>query len=507
MTESKPEIVSFLEKFPRWMRDPLCAVCEGQMATVRSFEAYEETHGDSLTTGQHPHYAYAGDSNPEGATKFLMGSGLLGETLSYRVPGGLWFDSNGKTTFRARAFMALVALKHIDTIVMATNTKSDLIGILCEKEKRGEDFLSELPPAAKEAARSYGFLLEDVRKKGFDFYEKEYGLTLKGSDEDKLKQALAVEIGFRNLGAARKEAGAPGVVFVLQIPEEQAYHQWNPETGRFVSVAPPVYENDPRSDDQRRAEVSAYLAAFPEKQQEYNVKIANGLSRLIVAMADHVGRVEAVHLASSSCSDSRTAKSTVAGALPPLEGTVLRTPGILWTEPNGSLGPEAALFLAFAAMRGEVVTKANEATCGAMTAIYLHNADPEGEGKGLPPAFKELGEAYADLYRAVVRNGVDYYAEQGVNIRCYGEASSARANEIIACLAVEQLWRDVVAGTKEPHAPPIVGVMQNLPEERNYALDLSRGQFCPLPRSADASGPTRGVVPGGKGRNPALKQG
>lgn len=502
-------IEEYLNGSPEWERKARLAVVGGQEITIESIEQHDwvqaakskgpkkspedhDAHAYSLTQEQHPEAAYAGPGNPSAAAKFIMGTGHLGEILSYRVPGGVWFNPQGKITKRAKAFLALVGpLKKIPEIEMATNTKSRVFDLLIQYEEKGEEFLWDLPPALQEMARDYKFLLDDVREKGFSHYEREYGFSFVGSEEEKLRQALAVEIGFKNMELAKKIDWAPKLNFVVQIPEQRRYMQWHAEEGRFVKVVPANLSRESAAVNEDGAHFKAYISSFPQERKNAVTRLANGLSRLLSAMKLGAN-LTLSGWSISTCSDSRTVKSTVAGKV---DGNAFRTPGIIWTNPDGRLCAEARQHIAFTALTGDICIKSNEATCGAMTAIWRFNKGIDelakkergesfdqkaiDEGEGLPEAFKELGRDHRELYETVKANGIEYYRAKGLNI--LGKNDD---DKFIACLAAETVMMDVDAAAKDPANPPLLGVFQNLPETRNYVFDTRKRRFLMVPLKA-----------------------
>jgi len=428
----------------------------GQEAIISGFEKYAADHTDTLNKGQHPHKAVIG--NPV----LMTGSSELGETLTYGVPGDILFDVKGGLTAPAAGFLALVGMKGIPEVTMGIGTNSDLVDLLAAYQEGGEAFLKTQSPILQDMARDYAFLLEAVREGGMAHYEEVGGFPFEGTDGEKLRQALAIEIAMRNEAAAVTLKNAPKINSVIVDPAGGRFVRFSQQDKKFVFV-------DPQEDS----------------------PLGRGL-RILQEAKPHASSTKC---AGASCSDSRTPIETLLGITTSLFARSFRTPGVFWTDETGELTDQAKQFLALAERDGvSLVAKANEATCGAMTAVWYANNDPKDVGATLPEAFKEMGRTYKGLYETVRKRGLQYYINKGIEI------SGNEDEAFIACLAAEQLDRDLKAAQKAFPELNIKGVYQNLPEERNYILNPQSGSFDKIPLNGAKNEPApEPIVPAKQG--------
>ncbi|MDD4617131.1 MAG: hypothetical protein PHW76_08500 [Alphaproteobacteria bacterium] len=488
--------LDFVSAFPETMRPLLADFGLGQAATEDAYTRYEEKHGDTLTTGQHPHYAVIGSSHYLCHPSNIIGlpDDAVGDALVLRTAGGSTMNSEGEMNFEAALYLPLATkLKKIETVFQAKTDADELLNLVYQYQKNGrkwdalpedirnnkyiQDFVKERWPVFKTVEAVGIEHYEDLLLKGISDEKTRKELTTDLSDEARFVRAMSIQMLLweRELFVT-DEFKAENTVSVFQAVGGKREFVWSDRKNAFV-IIPEADENDSSFQKQQMD----FFDALPESltHLEHGHPAIGDLlmrgAREYKKVLESVSNVrDALDFFIVACSDSRSATISVAGPLANNVRYPQRNPGAFLSL-NEKLTNAAGRFIALAKLHKKPLVMAYHTNCGAMEAVD----DCLGKKGTVPGAFNELSENRSEMYETVKANGVDYYREK------YG----IPVTNIADCMPIEQAIQDYEVVRKEAKELDVYVIIQNMREPRNYLLNPDTKKFVAIPTANWSGGP------------------
>jgi len=167
--------------------------------------AYMED-GYDMRVHQEPTHSVAHCSDSRQKAEMAIGGVALGKALELVNPGGFLTDPEGNITSDAGRWLDLTSAYGVSKAAIVQHSGCGQMNVLYTyhmteggaetvKKEKGEFF-------AKDASLR-GNLIEEVKKNGFDFYEK-MGIPLTGDDASKFQQAMAIQQLLWDMSAVEK---------------------------------------------------------------------------------------------------------------------------------------------------------------------------------------------------------------------------------------------------------------------------------------------------------------
>lgn len=436
-------------------------------------------HDEMLSEAQHPVWAFSGGARK--TAKGTLGVKKAGDILILRTPSGILCNPRAQKYPEAASFLTLAKAKGIHQVINNVDSNGDLIELIAKMPEieSGVGVGAGLDPDLKAFVLSHKETYDNVRENSEnDFaHYRAMGVDLQGTFEEKMQQAVAMEIAILNEQAATMDVSVARLVSVFDNAKTGARYVLNPESGQFVQV--PLLD-DP-DEDVVAKRVLDFKAKLPQGQEWTALRggyhIAGQLASAYTNEKINPPENEPdMLIAVSSCSDSRTHVTTVIGIGSFKGAFVYRVAGASLTNSDGKLTGLAKVFLALAKRRGVVNhLHAHHGDCGAMGVIYDY-ASGKTDFAGAP-GFAEMAEKNKGLYAKVLEKGLDHYRGMGVEL-----VGKTERDHFLQAMAVQRALDDY-AVVKEKGLFKTTLIFQNTPAVQAYALNENTGKFVKIPQA------------------------